>query len=184
MTSSRRFHFLIWYFLTPLLTFCFPLGVLTSQICEIFIVSTNSEEMIKSIQYITETAAAFEAFLECAPQIILQSYIIFISGQVTTTQIVTILCSVIMFVKTTIMYEFVEKGCGTKLCKLIGFLWIYFWSGYFRLGTIILSCIFFQFWTIIPVCILYILLFCHARSFSFSPAGSCVLALSNLYVVG
>ena len=187
-TFSRLFHTERHFsFLVLLLTFCFPLGVLSSQLCEIFIVPFGSKTMITQIQFITELATGFEAFLESAPQIILQLYIIFISGQASQTQIITIFFSLVMVVKTTIMYDLMsetERKFINTFQYLVIHLPIYLFSGYFRLGAITLSCIFFSYWTVLPVVVLFFFLYQHANNeMQFSHADSGVLALSNLFVV-
>ena len=147
----------IYFVLFPALTFCFPFGVLFSQVCEIFVVPFGDTAMIAAIEYVTNMAIGFEAFLESAPQIILQMYIVFSSGIVSNTQIVSIIFSMVMLAKTTIMYDLM----GTKrsssfitVVYLLAHLPMYLCSGYFRLGTITLSSIFFGYWAILPILLL------------------------------
>ena len=160
-SSYVGFLFLI---LFPLLTFCFPIGVLTSQICEIFIVPFGSKGMVTSIQYITDMATGFEAFLESSPQIILQLYIIFNTGIVSRTQVVSIAFSMFMLAKTTVMYDLMgsHKKFKNTLMYLLIHIPMYLGSGYFRLGSLTLSCIFFGYWTILPVVVLFFILCHHA----------------------
>ena len=176
----------IYFFLFPALTFCFPFGILFSQVSEIFITATGDEALIASINYVTNMAMGFEAFLESAPQIILQMYIVFSSGIVSKTQIISILFSIVMLSKTTIMYDLMgtERTVMITVVYLLTHLPMYLCSGYFRLGTITLSCIFFGYWAILPIFLLFCFLFHEAsQEMLFSRGDSAVLAVSNLFVV-
>ena len=169
----------------PLLTFCFPLGILFTPTCQALAVLTGSDGLFTLIETLTEWATGFEAFFESAPQIILQLYIIFKSGIVSTTQLVSIMFSIIMLGKTTVMYDLMgtERTCMTLAFFLLH-LPLYAGSGFFRLGGITMSLVFFGYWTIIPIFVLFCILFVAAQSLSFSVVDSAVLALSNLFVVG
>lgn len=177
----------IYYVLFPALTFCFPFGVLFSQVSEIFVFPFGDEAMIAAIEYVTNMTIGFEAFLESAPQIILQMYIVFSSGIVSNTQIVSIIFSMVMLAKTTIMYDLMGTKKSSSIITvvyLLAHLPMYLCSGYFRLGTITLSCIFFGYWTILPIFLLFCFLFHQAsQEMFFSRGDSAILALSNLFVV-
>ena len=77
-----------------------------------------------------------------------------------------------------------RRGVRNTLSYLILHLPLYLTSGYFRLGTLTLSCIFYGYWTILPVFLLFISLYRHAyHEMQFSVGESGVLAISNLFVV-
>merc|ERR1712013_701057 len=57
--------------------------------------------------WLTDIAVAFEAFLESAPQIMLQWYIVYHSGVMSSTQMISIFLSVVMLTKTAAMFEMV-----------------------------------------------------------------------------
>ena len=97
-------------------TIVFPVGILLTQIFELFIIwlaSINTdasqkkeyENMIKTIRFITTVEAAIEAFFESVPQLVLQTYIIAATKEASTTQIITITFSMVMLAKTTIFYD-------------------------------------------------------------------------------
>ena len=73
---SIGFRWCLLYALIFLLSFCFPVGVIMSRIFEIFIACFGTQGMVSSMEFRTEIATGFEAFLESAPQIILRLYII------------------------------------------------------------------------------------------------------------
>ena len=94
----------------------FPVGILLTQVYELFIIwlaSMNTdpsqkkdyENMLKTIRYITLVEAAIEAFFESVPQLVLQTYIIAANKEASTTQIITITFSMVMLAKTTIFYD-------------------------------------------------------------------------------
>jgi hypothetical protein len=129
-----------------LMSTCFPLGMLLAQLFEIFILvlaycstGENSQKMIKTIHYITVMVAALEAFFESVPQIILQFYIIVATGEITSTQLVSILISLAMLTKTTIMYDLMYSGTDNKsftntVKYLLAVLPLYMSSAIFKVG--------------------------------------------------
>ena len=94
----------------------FPVGILLTQLFELFIIwlaSINTDasqkkdydNMLKTIRFITLVEAAIEAFFESVPQLVLQTYIIAANKEASRTQIITITFSMVMLAKTTIFYD-------------------------------------------------------------------------------
>ena len=133
----------------------------------------------------TELVVSFEAFLESAPQIILQLYIIFNTGIVSTTQIVSIILSLAILTKTAIFFGMWRPNIAWKV--KLPYLFIhapfYIFSAYFRLGSLALSTIFFGFWTVIPVTLFLFLLFWVACYKSFDWDDMALTLPSNLFAV-
>ena len=94
----------------------FPVGILLTQLFELFIIwlaSINTdpsqkkdyENMLKTIRFVTLVEAAIEAFFESVPQLVLQTYIIAANKKASTTQAIAIIFSMVMLAKTTIFYD-------------------------------------------------------------------------------
>ena len=144
-----------------LLAFCFPIGVIVSPICQAIMILIGSNEVIGTFEMLTGMAIGLEAFFESAPQIVLQLYIIFHTSSYSATQMVSILLSLIMLTKTTIMFELLDESdrpCRTILIYLLIQIPIYTLSVFFRLGSISLSCIIFGYWTFLPMILLLCIL--------------------------
>jgi len=177
-------NFVLFFYL-PLVTLCFPVGVLFTPICQALAITTGANTLgAESFTFLTELAVALEAFLESAPQIILQLFIIYHSGIVSSTQLVSIFFSVLMVTKTALMFEIAdlhnELSWKTKLFYLLIHLPLYVFSGYFRLGSIALSCIFFGYWTILPITVLFCLLCWAAKYLKFNEIV--MTAPTNLFI--
>ena len=145
-------------------TVIFPVGILLTQIFEIFIVwlaSINTdvsqkkdyENMLKTIRFITQVEAAIEAFFESVPQLVLQTYIIAAMKEATGTQIITITFSMVMLAKTTIFYDLMYNSTEVdrrrhkrplmKTAKyLLAVLPLYVTSAIFKVSIVSINLIF------------------------------------------
>ena len=91
--GTKLSKFMLFFYL-PMVTLCFPLGVLITPIFQALATTATGFDSETTIIFtgLTELVVGFEACLESAPQVILQLYIIFSSGLVSTTQKVSISC--------------------------------------------------------------------------------------------
>ena len=107
----------------------FPIGILLTQLYELFIIwlasiNTNTsqkkeyENMLKTIRYVTSVESAIEAFFESVPQLVLQTYIIAANKEASRTQIVTITFSMVMLAKTTIFYDLMYNSTEVDRMRL------------------------------------------------------------------
>ena len=179
-----------------LMTFCFPIGALCVQAFELVIVNLayrgyiKDYKMLIALKHITEMTTVLEAFFESGPQIVLQIYITCATREVTATQAVSIMISLIMLAKTTVVYDMMynETGTGNRTFGqtskyLLAILPLYATSAVFKAGSIALFCIFFGFYTSVLILLLFLvlLLITHRMGFNFS--DGLILSLTNLIVV-
>ena len=97
-----------------------------------------------------------------------------------------------MLTKTTTEFELMEDSdpdersnlsCKTKVMYLLIQIPIYACSAYFRLGSFSLSCVFFGYWTIIPMLLLLVIYVSIAACQSIDKVGGTILVFSNMSVV-
>ena len=190
-------------FFCILMTFCFPLGILSIQTFELVIVIITykglsqkglsyikEDKMLMTLKHITEMTMVVEAFFESGPQIVLQIYIICATREITATQAVSIMISLIMIAKTTIIYDMMynETGTGNRTIGqtakyLLAILPLYASSVIFKAGSIALFCIFLGFYTAVVITILFLVLLLITQRMGFNFSDGLILSLMNLIVV-
>ena len=177
-------------FLVVLLVLCFPLGVMTAQLTEIFLLVADKPELLKPVSFITNGAMGLEAFLESGPQTVLQFYIIFNTKKLLPTQAVSIGISIFTLAKTAIMYDYLMYEADHRgvtfirtLRYLASVLPLYFTSAYFKISSIAVTAIYLKFLAFIPMGLIYFLLLLSARRMKFSCGDAFVLSVTNVTVV-
>ena len=185
-----------------LLTFIFPIGLIAIQVFEVVILVYSSrdpiyqdldetQDMLETLRFIAEMTVAIEAFFESVPQIILQKYIICFKGEATLTQKISMVFSVFMLAKTTILYDLMYNRAteGRKLFSIntlkyvLAVLPLYLTSIVFKVGSISLFCMFFGPWTPVILLPLAFTFFVIASTMGFNIRDSVILSLMNLSVV-
>ena len=195
---SKWFNFTFWFFLVCL-TFVFPFGVLGIQAFEFVIllfqkcrknvVAEEEDDMKMTLNFISETSTALEAFLESAFQISLQICIICATKEASNIQIASISFSLIMLAKATIVYDLTyTKGSADRphwrtLIYIVSVLPVYACSTIFKIGSISISAMLWGHgvWLFFVPTIAFNLW--RAKNMGYKLLDAVILSLTNLTVV-
>ena len=195
----KWFIAMVWFFFLCLV-FVFPFGVLGIQLFEFFVLlvqkhskslatDNGGDDMKKTLNFISETTTALEAFFESAFQISLQIYIIWATKEASGTQLASIGFSIIMLAKATIVYDLTyTKGSTDRpfwrtLIYIASVLPVYACSTVFKIGAISISAMLFGhfMWMVLVGAVVFNLFI--ARRMQYKPLDAVILSLTNLTVV-